>query len=254
MHVTFFVDEAGNPSLKDSTGAVTPAITAGTPLQLNEQASTPPVVGNAVKIYSKDVSGRSEFFVLNDTDGEVQITSAGAIPMPDTPFQLAEAVTPPQVPNTVKIYAKDVSGRSEFFAINDTDSEVQITNQGAINVQGSIADTVDDQTLQTTLGAPVTIATYSTLADERAISMRCRVWCREPTTDDSGQWVFENLFNRDDVSLVTSKDESVVALYKDQGAWDVTFNISSQDIEVQVTGEVAKTIEWRCQLEVSEHG
>jgi hypothetical protein len=80
------------------------------------------------------------------------------------------------------------------------------------------------------------------------------VWAREPSTDDSAKYVIEALFNRSGASVVTSLDENFVSIYEDQAAWDVAFNISSQNIQVQVTGEASKTIEWRCQLEVSEHG
>lgn len=117
------------------------------------------------------------------------------------------------------------------------------------------ADTVSDDTLQTTDATPGTIATYTTLADERSITMRALVWCREPTTDDSAKWIVECEFNRATGGVVTELDTNF--LTKSPHApplWDVTFVVSSQDILVKVTGEAGKTIEWRCILEVSEHG
>jgi len=124
----------------------------------------------------------------------------------------------------------------------------------AANGGGSLADTSVDQTVQTTDATVTTIATYSTLADERAISIKAVVWARQATTDDSAKYVIEALFNRATGSVVTSKDENFISIYEDQAAWDVTFNVSGQDIQIQVTGEVTKTIDWRIQLEVSEHG
>lgn len=78
-HMAFFVDGSGNPSLKDSDGNVTPAASTGNPVLLNEQGSTPPTAANAIKLYSKDVSGRSELFALDDLGNEVQITHAGSV-------------------------------------------------------------------------------------------------------------------------------------------------------------------------------
>lgn len=119
---------------------------------------------------------------------------------------------------------------------------------------GGGGDTNTDATVQTTDATVTTIATYTTLANERAIDMRVRVWSREAATDDSAKYVIEALFNRDGGGVVTSKDENFISVFEDQPAWDVTFNISGSDIQVQVTGEAAKTIEWRCKLEVNEHG
>jgi len=119
---------------------------------------------------------------------------------------------------------------------------------------GSLADTTDDATVQTTDATVTTIATYTTLADEKATSLKALVWARQATTDDTAKYVIEALFNRATGGVVTSKDENFLSVYEDQAAWDVTFNISGSDIQIQVTGEAAKTIEWRIQLEVSEHG
>jgi len=73
-HLTFFVDQSGNPSLKDSTGAITPATNAGGPALFNEQGSTPALAPNAVKVYAKDVDSTSQLFALNDAGEETQIT------------------------------------------------------------------------------------------------------------------------------------------------------------------------------------
>lgn len=157
-----------------------------------------------------------------------------------------------QAPGTVD--NADSSAEKRFFLSSYTKRLAQKDDAGNVNGLGGVGDLIIDAVLQTTTGATQTIATYSTLADERAINVKATIWAREPTTDDSAKYVIEALFNRDGSSVVTSKDENVVSQFEDQAAWNVTFNISSQDIEVQVTGEGGKTIEWRCQLEVSEHG
>lgn len=76
-HMAFFVDENGNPALKDSNGVVTPATNAGGPLQLNEQGSAPAPVANAIKLYAKDVNGRTEAFAIDEDGNEIQVTSEG---------------------------------------------------------------------------------------------------------------------------------------------------------------------------------
>lgn len=139
---------------------------------------------------------------------------------------------------------------------NVTASPIHITAVAIPSVADSQlqADTALNRTVQTTNNTATTIATYTTKADERAISMRATVFAREPATDDSAKYVIEALFNRSGSSVVTSKNVDPVSTFEDQAAWGVSFNISGQDIQVQVTGENSKTIEWRCQLEVNEHG
>jgi hypothetical protein len=112
-----------------------------------------------------------------------------------------------------------------------------------------------DATVQTTDATVTTIATYSTLADERVIELEFTVVGREPATDDTIRQKFLATFNRDGASAVTSLDE-VVTSYESAGAsaWDVTLAVSSQDVLIRVTGEAAHTIEWRVLGKVFEHG
>lgn len=119
---------------------------------------------------------------------------------------------------------------------------------------GGLADTTDDQDTQTTNATATTIATYTTLADQRTITMKILVWGREAATGDQAKYLIEAEFGRDGTSTVLELDTAFLVAREDQAAWDVTLVISSQDIQIKVTGEASKTIEWRCQLEVSEHG
>ena len=77
--VSLFVDSVtGNPSTKDSTGAVAPMVTVdGSPLTLNE-VTVPGTEANKGKLYAKDVAGGTELFYLDDSGTEVQMTDAGA--------------------------------------------------------------------------------------------------------------------------------------------------------------------------------
>jgi hypothetical protein len=119
---------------------------------------------------------------------------------------------------------------------------------------GGVADTTVDNTVQTTTAAVATAATHTTTTNNRVIKIRTTVFARENATDDIIQDVIETVANRDNVGAVTVKDNSHVAVYKDQAPWNVTLDVSGSDIRVRVTGEAGKTIEWRAQMEVSEHG
>ena len=79
-HESFFVDEDGQPVLKNSSGVTRPAVSlTGDPLVLNEQGSAPGTEALKGKLYSKDVSGGTEFFYLDAAGNEVQITEGGAL-------------------------------------------------------------------------------------------------------------------------------------------------------------------------------
>lgn len=80
-HLAFFVDENGIPSLKDSNGVVTPAVSLdGSPISLDIQGSAPAAESNTIKLYAKDVGGVSQPFFRSDDGTEVQIkaSSGGA--------------------------------------------------------------------------------------------------------------------------------------------------------------------------------
>lgn len=78
-HEAFFVNENGEPTLRGADGTIRPAVSVdGTPLVLNEQPSAPSTEALKGKLYSKDVSGGTEFFYLDAAGNEVQLTEAGA--------------------------------------------------------------------------------------------------------------------------------------------------------------------------------
>jgi hypothetical protein len=109
---------AGNPSLKDSNGVVTPATNAGGPLQLNEQPGAPSTVADAVKVYAKDAGGITELFALNDSGDEIQLTADGGIATGyrirwrnDVPGDLFDAT---QVATTITTPVKAVISNGAF--------------------------------------------------------------------------------------------------------------------------------------------
>ena len=82
-HESFFVDEDGQPQLKNSDGTVRASVALdGDPLVLNEQSSAPSAIINAGHIYSKDVNGITEMFYRDDlgnTGKETQVTRDGSL-------------------------------------------------------------------------------------------------------------------------------------------------------------------------------
>jgi len=91
-HESFFVDENGQPALKNSDGVIRLAVSLdGDPLLLQKQSSPPPAVTDAGRIYAKDVSGVTELFYRDDSGNggkETQVTSDGAVSsaVPGTQF------------------------------------------------------------------------------------------------------------------------------------------------------------------------
>jgi len=124
-HLTFFVDENGNPSLKDSDGVITPATSAGGPSQYNVLPDAPDPTAGSAKVYSKNVGGVSELFAINDFGQEVQITSGGSLAAvtatmkwkDDTPGELYDATsTVPTLVDVVQVLidsTTDLSGEGD---------------------------------------------------------------------------------------------------------------------------------------------
>jgi len=124
----------------------------------------------------------------------------------------------------------------------------------ALELGGGTADTTEDEVTSTSDATPKTIVTYATLANDRAIDMKIRVWCIEPSTGDIGKWLYEPIFLRDNVGAITERTPVMVYQPPPGIPWDATILIAAPNISVQVTGEAGKDLEWRCQIEVNEHG
>lgn len=77
--LTFYIDQAKKAQQKDPAGAVLPTGgLSGDPISL-EEAATPATDADGVWLYSKDVGGITEFFVLDGDGNEIQVTNAGAL-------------------------------------------------------------------------------------------------------------------------------------------------------------------------------
>lgn len=254
--VSILVDQNGNPLKMDHNGSTSAlAQFNGEPVASDIQVADPTeIIGVRGWRYSKDVSGIVESFYLDDQGQVVQMTSNGVVAgLGGVPLATdKQASDPTPVAGTRGwYYSKLINGVVEAFYISDTGQVTQLTKNGS---PAGYADTFLQDTAETDDETPEIILTYSTLANDRVIDLKARVFCIEPATGDVGKWVIEATGYRDGSSVVTIEDENVLYEHKDQLAWDAGLVVSSQDIQAGGIGESGKTIEWRVQLEVNEHG
>lgn len=101
-----------------------------------------------------------QFFVDSDGQPKVKDDSDTVVELSQSNFvTLNEQLSaPPTLADKVRLYAKDVAGVSEFFVLDDQGQEVQITNNGAINVGGSTDTTSVNITTSVSVG--VDTSTY----------------------------------------------------------------------------------------------
>ena len=76
--LTFFVDPTKTPRQKDANDVSTAIGLTGEPVTLNE-GSAPAEDADGVWLYSKDVSGISELFVMDGDGNEIQVTDGGSL-------------------------------------------------------------------------------------------------------------------------------------------------------------------------------
>jgi len=76
--LTFFVDPTKTPRQKDANDVSTAIGLTGEPVTLNEGAA-PVEDAGGVWLYSKDVSGISELFVMDGDGNEIQVTNNGSL-------------------------------------------------------------------------------------------------------------------------------------------------------------------------------
>ena len=115
-------------------------------------------------------------------------------------------------------------------------------------------DTALTGTVQTTNATPTTIASYATLANSRVIALRYNVFGYDTANDFVGHFIAEVTVKRDSVSTLTIMEELVLKTFKDNVNWDVAVNVNGLALDIDVTGDLGNTVEWRCIGGASEHG
>ena len=119
---------------------------------------------------------------------------------------------------------------------------------------GIVPDFVSDVTAQYSDAAWHNISSI-TVADspDRVIHARATIFASQGGFN-AAKFVIEGVYIMGALVL-TKKDATITYVYKDRIPWTVNLGISgAYDIVAQVVGEAAATIDWRCQLEISEHG
>lgn len=127
-----------------------------------------------------------------------------------------------------------------------------------VQVPGGIADTVIDNTVQTTNSAPTPIGIYTAVGSNKTSTLRATVWARQSAGAapfGAAKWVIEATLSRGTGYLYVV-DWAIVYHYEnDAEDWDVELIDSSTSyVTLRVIGGPSDTIQWRCQIEVSEHG
>jgi len=119
--IVYSKDAAGitQAFVRASDGTITQLTPAGVAavakIVLAEQVGDPAAVANQVQLYSKEVSGIVQAFMIADDGTITQLTPAGAAAMDGV--ILAERVGDPgAVANQIQLYGKDVAGVTELFA------------------------------------------------------------------------------------------------------------------------------------------
>ena len=101
-------------------------------------------------------------------------------------------------------------------------------NENADNVTGSLT-TVND--------TPAAIATFVTTTDNTTVKMGLSIIARDVTSGDRATWDVIATASRDGSSVVLVIDEDFTHVFKQDASWDVTFTITSQTINILVTGD-----------------
>jgi hypothetical protein len=122
------------------------------------------------------------------------------------------------------------------------------------SVQQQAHDTAITGTVQTTNATTATIASYSTLANSRIIALRYNVFGYDAVNDFAGHFISEVTVKRDSLGTLTLLEELIIKQFAENLNWDVSVNVNGIAIDIDVTGDVASTIEWRIIGGASEHG
>lgn len=163
---------------------------------------------------------------------------------------MPETSDPTQESNKVLMYSKDSGGTSQLFARSDDGTVHQITPPPAGGVSGNVDDTV-----QTTNATTTVISTIAMATNDRVMSVEGSIRSASHAGDEVAYYKYSAVFYRDGAGTVTQKgNTTVVDIYEDVAAWDFDLNVSGTNVEVRVTGEAAKTIEWRSFATAVEHG
>lgn len=131
---------------------------------------------------------------------------------------------------------------------DNTDSDLSaITYQSAIDELANVAFT--EHTVQTIDATTTNISTVA-FGEEETRLIKCKIVAQETSDAERACYEFAGLFYRPSGGNLTQQGatQSLYTIESD-AAYDADFNINGNTLEVQVTGVVGDTINWKCILE-----
>ena len=121
---------------------------------------TPNPVGGIV--YVKDVSGIFELHYMDDAGTITQITSNGALVLPEIfPFPV-QVSTPATVADTMTVYSKTIAGNLELFVLDPNGREIQLTSDGAAQAGDGAVTEIGGSTITVDASANGAILIFNT--------------------------------------------------------------------------------------------
>lgn len=120
-----------------------------------------------------------------------------------------------------------------------------LTNNGAGVLSWSAAPTETESTFQTTNATTQTIATIATTSNNTYLVDMIIVARRSDAGSESAGYSVKATYRNVSTTLTRVGTDDVLS-QEDTNQWKVETDASSEDIRVRVTGQIGKTIEWKC--------
>jgi hypothetical protein len=156
--------------------------------------------------------------------------------------------------NTRGVIGRQSWASGRFAARGDAQIGTLVTRMSSSNGTPVILTSDGSGTPVGTAGS----ANVNVLPNNSTYKVRAEVTAREPATKDSKAWTLECLVTRGANAAATAIDGTIISssfgAASGSAAWDATLvaNTTQGSIEVQCTGEAAKTIRWVARTDTVE--
>lgn len=132
-------------------------------------------------------------------------------------------------------------------ATASADAAAASASAAAAAAAAASVPTPDTDTVQTTDATPTAFASTFSTTNDSSGRLIVDVLAHEPATQDRMMWRKYVSYKNNSGTVTFDKTDNV-ALGDQVGVWDLGFNVSGTDIEVVVTGEALKTINWAYEI------